>query len=190
MAGAFTWLNNLLHTFAKIFPRLFIVRDTHRGVVFRWNGSMRRLDPGLRFYWPVASEIRIMPVVTRSIETARISVATREVEVGFGVTLPIVASLSSVAQFRVVDVMKAIKVFDIKAAVTVAIMKVVGTMHEESDFDMAIAIQEKMDEWGMVLENFATIDRQEQIAFGSVTGGYSDTREAWATGDNGDIPQR
>ena len=64
--NAFAWLNDLMKWIARWFPRLTLIRATHRGVLFGRAGRVRELEPGLWCYWPIVSELLQVDMTERS----------------------------------------------------------------------------------------------------------------------------
>lgn len=62
MESALSWLGELFDGLMKLLPRVVVIRSTHRGVAF-WFGKYPRLcNPGVVIWWPVVSELDIVPV--------------------------------------------------------------------------------------------------------------------------------
>ena len=59
------WFVQLLDTMLSIFPRLMLVRTTHRGVKWRHGSEVSCLEPGLHWFWPIVSEIDGVVVARR-----------------------------------------------------------------------------------------------------------------------------
>ena len=68
--SAFTWLNNLMEWFGRWFPRLTLIRSTHRGVLFLPGGRVKELCPGLWWYWPITSELQKISMQDRATLTS------------------------------------------------------------------------------------------------------------------------
>ncbi len=66
MDAAFAWLGEIMVWLGKFFPRLVIVRSTHAGVRFRHGSNPSQLDPGLRIYWPLVTEVEIIPTARQT----------------------------------------------------------------------------------------------------------------------------
>ncbi len=66
METAFAWLGEIMNWIGKWFPRLVIVRSTHAGVRFRHGSKASALNPGLRVYWPLVTEIEVIPTARQT----------------------------------------------------------------------------------------------------------------------------
>lgn len=60
-------IGSFLESFASLFPRLFIVRKTEEGIKFKKGEIVIKLGPGLHIYWPLVSEIEVVPVVRQTL---------------------------------------------------------------------------------------------------------------------------
>lgn len=68
MGPALGWFGDLIQALLKFFPRLVLIRETHRGVKFRRDGSADLLRPGLRIWWPLIADVEIVAVARQSID--------------------------------------------------------------------------------------------------------------------------
>ena len=66
METAFAWLGEIMNWVGKWFPRLLIVRSTHAGVRFRHGKRPEALLPGLRVYWPLVTEVDVIPTARQT----------------------------------------------------------------------------------------------------------------------------
>lgn len=66
MDKAFGWLGEIFQTLMKLFPWLVIVPATHEGVAFVWGRHVRKWGPGLHWYWPVATQFKLIAVVRQT----------------------------------------------------------------------------------------------------------------------------
>jgi len=66
----FAWISDLAYFFASFFPHLRIIRSTHEGVRFR-RGVPKKIESGrLILYWPIVTQLVILPKVRQTTETA------------------------------------------------------------------------------------------------------------------------
>lgn len=56
----FDWLASLFDTLVSFVPRFTIVRATHAGVKWPRGGAPVELKPGLRWYWPLVTEVEVI----------------------------------------------------------------------------------------------------------------------------------
>jgi regulator of protease activity HflC (stomatin/prohibitin superfamily) len=66
MESAFAWIGWIAEWLGSFVPRLKIVRSTHAGVKFRHGRKAISLPPGLHFYWPLVTEVEIIPVARQT----------------------------------------------------------------------------------------------------------------------------
>lgn len=66
MTGALDWFGQAIEWLGRFIPRIVIVRSTHGGVRFKHGRSAKAITPGLIIYWPLTTEVEIIPVVRQS----------------------------------------------------------------------------------------------------------------------------
>lgn len=72
------WINDLIYFLGSFFPHIYIVRSTHAGVRFRF-GKPHKIEPGrVIIYWPIVTELKIIPIIEQTTETAPIVVLTKD----------------------------------------------------------------------------------------------------------------
>lgn len=64
---AFGWLGQLAEFFGSLFPRLTIVKTSHRALKYRHGKNLILLQPGLHLYWPLVTELEWASVVQQVI---------------------------------------------------------------------------------------------------------------------------
>lgn len=69
--GAFEWLSELMRWLGKFIPRPIVVRYTHAGVKFKWGHTVVVLNPGVHVYFPLTTDIEIIPVARQTIKPKR-----------------------------------------------------------------------------------------------------------------------
>lgn len=78
MDAAFAWLSELVNWVGKFFPRLKIIRITHMGVAFVHGSRVKILTPGLIWWWPLVTEITVIPVVRQLSHLAPQTLCTKD----------------------------------------------------------------------------------------------------------------
>jgi regulator of protease activity HflC (stomatin/prohibitin superfamily) len=66
MNSALSWIGDFVRWLARFVPRLIIVRSTHAGVRFKRGEIIESIAPGLRIYWPLVTEVEIIPVARQT----------------------------------------------------------------------------------------------------------------------------
>lgn len=66
MDAALGWLGDIFRAVLLLCPRLIIVRSTHAGIKFRRGREEIVINPGLHVYWPLVTEVEIIPVRYRT----------------------------------------------------------------------------------------------------------------------------
>lgn len=77
MDAALGWIGDLVRYCARLVPRLQLVRITERAVKFRW-GKAVEVGPGLHWWWPVTTEMDIVPVVRQVLSLSEQTIQTSE----------------------------------------------------------------------------------------------------------------
>ncbi len=95
MDAALGWLGNIMEFLGSLLPRWVVVQLTHGGVEFRRGRNVQIVRPGLHWYWPVWSELTIIPVVRQTLDLAQQALTTRD-EVTVSVGIVIVYSIADV----------------------------------------------------------------------------------------------
>jgi regulator of protease activity HflC (stomatin/prohibitin superfamily) len=98
VGAALGWFGDIIQTLLRFFPRLVLIRETHRGVRFGRRGTTSEMAPGLRWWWPLTCEIELVPVARQSIDLPSQTLQTAD-----GVA--VVAS--SVVVYEISDAVKA-----------------------------------------------------------------------------------
>lgn len=66
METAFGWLSEVFNAILSLVPRIVIIRATHGGVKWRRGKHIIAMPPGLHIYWPLMTEIEVMPTARQS----------------------------------------------------------------------------------------------------------------------------
>jgi len=112
MTAAFGWLNDLVQTVAKLIPRLKLVRATYSAAVYRRDGSIVVREPGLFWFWPVTTDVRMVPRTIRSHYEGGVPLC-RSVATVWDV--PVIVYSGAVVQWRVEDVVTYVHVHNVGA---------------------------------------------------------------------------
>lgn len=96
---AFAWLGNLMEWFGSLIPKIKIVRKTHGGVRFKCGHRVTEMKPGLHVYWPIVTEIDVVPVARQTHNMVTQCVITKD-----GKQLVV----GGVVVYSIIDVVKAL----------------------------------------------------------------------------------
>lgn len=77
MDAALGWIGDLVRYFARLVPRLQLVRITERSVKFS-RSKAREVGPGLHWWWPVTTEMDVYPVVRQVVSLEQQMIQTSE----------------------------------------------------------------------------------------------------------------
>lgn len=103
MEQVFGWIGQIFQTLLKLFPWLVIVPATQAGVAFVRGSRIKEWQPGLHWYWPVATTYKLLVTVRQTQKISSKVVMTKDhktVIVGALVTYyidDIVAAVSKIA---------------------------------------------------------------------------------------------
>jgi len=94
MDAALGWIGDLVRYFARLVPRLQLVRITERSIKFRRHRAAE-VGPGLHWWWPVTTEMDVYPVVRQivSLEPQMIQTSEGKTIVVDGVIVYTIADL-------------------------------------------------------------------------------------------------
>lgn len=99
MAEAFGWLGRIFEFLIDLFPRLAICRANHAGVKFKHGKTVKEIQPGLFWYWPLVSEITLIPTARQTLNLPAQKLTTKD-----GVTV----SVEGVVVYHVRNVKQAL----------------------------------------------------------------------------------
>ncbi len=68
MGEVFGWLQAVIEWLGLFIPRRIIVRKINRLVKYKWDGTVEEVGPGLRWYWPIATDIEEITVVRQPLD--------------------------------------------------------------------------------------------------------------------------
>lgn len=66
MDKALGWIGEIFQTLLKLVPWLVIVPATHGGVAFVHGKHIKKWGPGLHWYWPVATQYKLIAIVRQT----------------------------------------------------------------------------------------------------------------------------
>ena len=178
MDSAFAWIGQIVEWFGKFIPRLAIVRSTHAGVRFRHGSIAKRLGPGLHFYWPIVTEVDIMPVARQTHNLASQSLLTKDgkqVVVG-GVVVyeikDIVAALSK--NWDISDTINDITMVAITEIITTHELDyLLGHVTDEVQAKLSQVTRKKLKPFGIRVYRAALTDFSTCMVVKNITGNSS-----------------
>lgn len=71
MEAAFSWLGQIFEALLQFVPRRVIVRATEGGVKWSLWREPKEMRPGIRFYWPLITDVEVTVVARQSFNTPR-----------------------------------------------------------------------------------------------------------------------
>jgi regulator of protease activity HflC (stomatin/prohibitin superfamily) len=94
MSSLFQWFESIINWFGLFIPRRVIVRKTDRLIKFKWNGDVTEEMPGVRFYWPITTEVEEITVVRQPLNIKPFSLVTKD-------NIPVVVDATIV--YKIID---------------------------------------------------------------------------------------
>ena len=121
----FDWLGDAIEWIGKFFPRLTVIRATHRGVKFVRGKKLKLVNAGLCVHWPLVTELDVLAVSRQTINLPTQRLVTKD---GKRVIT------SAVVVYHIGDVMQAVgKSWDVDETindVSMAAIAAIITRHE------------------------------------------------------------
>jgi regulator of protease activity HflC (stomatin/prohibitin superfamily) len=99
MDHALGWLGDIVRGLLTLVPRLVIVRSTHEGVRFKMGHKAIRMRPGIHWYWPLTTEISVVPTKLQPCNLQAQRIVTKD-----GITVVV----GGVVQYEIEDVVSAV----------------------------------------------------------------------------------
>jgi len=78
METAFAWIGQIAEFFGSFFPRILIVKSSHRAVKYVYGRRRVLCRPGIHFYWPLVTEYETCAVVRQVQELGSQLLETRD----------------------------------------------------------------------------------------------------------------
>jgi regulator of protease activity HflC (stomatin/prohibitin superfamily) len=78
MDAAFAWLSQIVEAMLQLIPRRVIIRATERGVKWSLWKEPQEMMPGIRFYWPLITDIEVTVVARQTINLPTQSLMTKD----------------------------------------------------------------------------------------------------------------
>jgi len=159
---AFQWLNDLLYWVGSFFPRIKVVRSTHRGVRFKWGKNPVHIDPGICVYWPIVTDIVLIPVVRQTTQLQPQVLTTQDggtVAVSavyvYRITNPFIAITDTLNIYTAADDIAQTALASVVAASTTERLYNAKYLVES---ELTALLQEKLEVLGIVLDYVAIIE--------------------------------
>lgn len=131
MGGAFAWLGQLVEWLGSLIPRIMVVRATHGGVKFCRGHKIKVMNPGIHCYWPIITEIEVIPVARQTHNLPNQTLVTKD---GKQVTL------SGIVIYEIKDVVRALtKNWDYNDTVSDVSMAAIAKVVVEADYQDLIS---------------------------------------------------
>lgn len=78
MGSAFGWIGTIFEFMLDLVPRLEICRANHAGVRFKRGKIVSEVVPGLYWYWPLVTEIVLLPTARQTLNLPAQKLTTKD----------------------------------------------------------------------------------------------------------------
>lgn len=68
MGTAFAWVGQIVEWFGQFIPRWEIIQATHGGIKFKYGKHVSALPPGIHFWWPAVTSLKIYPTARQTVD--------------------------------------------------------------------------------------------------------------------------
>ena len=157
-----------MECFGRLIPRLLIVRSTHRGVAFVSGKAPRKIGPGLRWYWPVTTEVELLPVVRQTLNLHTQILLTADHRS---------VAMSAIVVYRINDILRAVaKTHDVAdtiadVAQTAVVTTVANTKMENlTELDLTNDVRSELRRFGVRVEKCAITDWSPCLVIRTIEG--------------------
>ncbi len=163
MDTAFAWIGYLMDWLGRWIPRLLIIRQTHAGVKFVGGSRVIELKSGIHFYWPLVTDVEVMPVArqTHNLTTQVLMTADKQT-----------VAIGAVVIYKISNIVDALSnnydISDTIGDVTqMAVMKVVSTrllaelqgeLSGKVENDLSIEVRKRLKHFGVEVERCGISD--------------------------------
>ncbi len=93
----FSFISDIINAFLNLIPRPMIIRATHAGVCWRLGSKIIEMKPGWRWWWPLISEVEIIPIARQTSAIPSQGLLTRD-QKQIAVGAVIIFSINDVVQ--------------------------------------------------------------------------------------------
>lgn len=165
MSNAFAWIDRIATAIGRFVPRLVIVRKTYVAVSFHHDGGARVRPPGIFWYWPLLTAVRMLPTTLRSWVVGGVAVSVSECAGEWRV--PVTRCAGAIMSARMDNPLAAIRVFDITTTAELVMRAALSRHWQEGPDATCTKVASKMAEYGYTLVDFSIVDTYERVTFGS-----------------------
>jgi regulator of protease activity HflC (stomatin/prohibitin superfamily) len=160
----FTWLSDIILALLEIVPRRVIVRSTHRGVKWRMRRGPVEMKPGLRIWWPLLSEIEVIPVARQTLNTSTQALMSKDAQqvVAGGVVVYSIQDIVRAIGERNYDVDETVN--DISQAAIVEVITawdlcdLLENIHGQVEEDLTATCRRQLRQYGVYVHRAALTD--------------------------------
>lgn len=127
MTNLFEWLGDIIEWFGKFIPRMEIIRSTHKAVKFVRGKNLKSVEPGLCVYWPLVTELDIIPAERQTKNLPPQRLTTKD---------DIRVVCAAIVVFKVVDQLRAVgKSWDYEDTIRDISMGAIASIIMDTNYD-------------------------------------------------------
>jgi len=174
--SALAWVGYIAEWCGRFIPRLLIIRSTHAGVKYRRGKDALPMLPGLHVYWPLVTEIEVIPVARQTHNLPSQSLLTKDMKrvVVSGVVVysikDIVATLSR--NWDVSDTINDITMLAVTHVITSHTLDyLLEHLTDEVQTELTRVTRRKLSTYGVKVYRTALTDFAECIILKNIGGG-------------------
>lgn len=157
---ALSWLGQFFDALLSLIPHIKIVRSTHLGVRFTAGRYPKLMSPenglfktGIHFYWPVITEVEVVPIKRQTVNLVPQYVETRD-DVPVGVSGIVVYEVNDVVKlltesFEYDDTVKDFALAAIKNAICSHNYEYIKQNSQEFDEILTESLEESLQDYGI-----------------------------------------
>lgn len=175
MEGALSWFGSLIEWFGQWIPHILIVRTTHGGVKFIRGHKVKEIKPGIHLYWPITTDVEIIPIVRQTFNLKSQRIATQDNKT---------ISVSVVIIFMIDDVLKALTetwcyhdtVCDTAQAAVVEVLvkksydELVTNIDTDIKNQLSITVRKRLKKFGVYVESAQLSDYAKTLVVTTISG--------------------
>lgn len=156
MDAALGWLGDLVRWLANIVPRLVLIRATHGAVKFV-RAKTVKIGPGLHVFWPITTEIEIVPVVRQVLNLDQQVLETKDGKtvIADGVVVYVVIDLHKflVENFNADDNLKELAGAALRDAILSLTFEEINSGRVKLDHRLTKRAREALENFGVEVES-------------------------------------
>lgn len=163
MDTAFSWIGQIMEWLGKWIPQIQLVRSTHGGVKFIRGWKIKEMKPGLHVYWPITTEVAILPTArqTHNLVTQVMMTKDRQQVVAGGVVVYTITNVVDALSenWDVSDTISDITMTAIVAVLTTwTLEELISKITTDLEKELTTATRDRLKQYGVKVHKCALTD--------------------------------